>query len=157
MVRLATQQDIPRLLALLHQVLERHASIRPDVFVSGTTKYTTQELEELLQDRTRPILVATDETGWVRGYAFCQVEEPVASNNLISERVLYLDDLCVEESLRGSGVGHELVEHVFLLAKERHCQRVTLHVWQGNDQAEEFYRHLGFSTRKTLLEKTVEE
>ena len=38
-IRKAEEKDIPRLLALLGQVLQIHAEIRPDVFVSGTTTY----------------------------------------------------------------------------------------------------------------------
>ena len=38
-IRKAEEKDIPRLLALLGQVLQIHAEIRPDVFIPGTTKY----------------------------------------------------------------------------------------------------------------------
>ena len=48
-IRKAEEKDIPRLLALLGQVLQIHAEIRPDVFVSGTTKYTACELAGLLK------------------------------------------------------------------------------------------------------------
>ena len=39
-IRKAEAKDIPRLLALLEQVLQIHAEIRPDIFIPGTTKYT---------------------------------------------------------------------------------------------------------------------
>ena len=39
-IRKAEEKDIPRLLALLGQVLQIHAEIRPDIFIPGTTKYT---------------------------------------------------------------------------------------------------------------------
>ena len=45
-IRKAEAKDIPRLLALLEQVLQIHAEIRPDIFIPGTTKYTTCELAE---------------------------------------------------------------------------------------------------------------
>lgn len=47
-IRKAEEKDIPRILELLGQVLQIHADIRPDIFISGTTKYTTDELTELL-------------------------------------------------------------------------------------------------------------
>ena len=37
-IRKAEEKDIPRLLALLEQVLQIHAKIRPDIFIPGTTK-----------------------------------------------------------------------------------------------------------------------
>ena len=48
-IRKAEEKDIPRLLALLGQVLQIHAEIRPDVFIPGTTKYTACELAEFLK------------------------------------------------------------------------------------------------------------
>ena len=43
-IRKAEKKDIPRILALLGQVLQIHAEIRPDIFIPGTTKYTPCEL-----------------------------------------------------------------------------------------------------------------
>ncbi len=48
-IRKAEEKDIPRILELLGQVLQIHADIRPDIFIPGTTKYTTDELTELLK------------------------------------------------------------------------------------------------------------
>ena len=70
MIRLAKKKDIPKLLILLQEVLEIHAAIRPDIFISGTTKYTEEELELLLEDENRPIYVAVDDQDEVLGYAF---------------------------------------------------------------------------------------
>ena len=46
-IRRAVDKDIPRLHELLGQVLQIHAEIRPDIFISGTTKYTDEELREI--------------------------------------------------------------------------------------------------------------
>ena len=51
-IRKAEEKDIPRLLALLEQVLQIHAKIRPDIFIPGTTKYgslTVEYQEKYLQ------------------------------------------------------------------------------------------------------------
>mgnify|MGYP000541435337 CR=1 FL=1 len=50
LIRKAEEKDIPRILELLGQVLQIHADIRPDIFIPGTTKYTTDELTELLKN-----------------------------------------------------------------------------------------------------------
>ena len=68
-IRKAEEKDIPRLLALLGQVLQIHAEIRPDIFISGTTKYTVGQLAELLKQEDKPIYVAVDEDDVCRGYA----------------------------------------------------------------------------------------
>ena len=60
-IRKAKEKDIPRILELLEQVLQIHADIRPDIFIPGTTKYTIDELRELLKHKEKPIYVAVDE------------------------------------------------------------------------------------------------
>lgn len=39
-IRRAQVKDVPAIMKLLSQVLEIHASICPDIFIPGTTKYT---------------------------------------------------------------------------------------------------------------------
>ena len=81
-IRKAEEKDIPRLLALLEQVLQIHAKIRPDIFIPGTTKYTVCELAELLNQEDKPIYVAVNEDDVCMGYAFCQMKEQPFSTNI---------------------------------------------------------------------------
>src|SRR5205085_715118 len=55
---------------------------------------------------------------------------------------LYIEDLFVEETARGSGVGRALMAAVARLACERGCARVELGVLDWNP-AREFYHRLG--------------
>lgn len=55
-IRRANEKDIPRLIELLEQVLQIHADIRPDIFIPGTTKYTEDELKEMLKDDNKACL-----------------------------------------------------------------------------------------------------
>ena len=73
-IRRANENDIPRLLELLEQVLQIHADIRPDIFIPGTTKYTNEELTQMIKDDTKPIYVAADENDNCLGYAFARIE-----------------------------------------------------------------------------------
>ena len=43
-IRRAELKDINRILELLTDILEMHAKMRPDIFVSGTTKYRREDL-----------------------------------------------------------------------------------------------------------------
>ena len=82
-IRRAHEKDIPRLIELLQQVLKIHAKIRPDVFISGTTKYTNDELIQMIKDDANPIYVAVDDSDLCLGYAFCQLREQPFSNNIL--------------------------------------------------------------------------
>ena len=154
-IRRAVAEDLEMVDLLLSQVLEIHASIRPDIFISGTRKYTDEELLELFKDDTRPVFVA-EKDGEFLGYCFCEIQERKGVTNMKDMKTLYIDDLCVNESRRGLHVGKALYDYVLSYAKEIGCHNVTLHVWEGNDSARAFYDKMGFGIQKTLMEKIIE-
>ena len=98
-IRRAVDKDSPRLHELLGQVLQIHAEIRPDIFISGTTKYTDEELREMIRNEAKPIYVAADEQDVCVGYAFCQLRQQPFSNNMVPFQSLFIDDLCVDEKM----------------------------------------------------------
>ncbi|MBO4265983.1 MAG: GNAT family N-acetyltransferase [Lachnospiraceae bacterium] len=154
-IRRATESDIPAVLKMLSQVLELHADIRPDIFIPNTTKYSAEDLSAMFLDDSRPVYVAEDDGG-VCGYAFCQLQDPPFTSTMIPHKIMYLDDLCVDESARGKHVGSALFEHVKSEAKRLGCYEVTLNVWEGNDKAINFYRFMGMKTKETQMEYILE-
>jgi ribosomal protein S18 acetylase RimI-like enzyme len=60
----------------------------------------------------------------------------------------WLEDLFVEERVRGSGLGRALVEATLERARERGCRRVQLDVNTENAAALALYRSLGFDSGK---------
>ena len=151
-IRKAEKKDIPRILALLGQVLQIHAEIRPDIFIPGTTKYTPYELAELLEQEDHPIYVAVDEDDLCMGYAFCQLREQPFYTNKDPFKSLFIDDLCVDKQTRGQHIGESLFEYVKQQAKELGCYEVTLNVWAGNTSAEHFYEKMGMKTKERQME-----
>lgn len=151
-IRRAAEKDIDRINELLGQVLEIHAGIRPDIFIPGTTKYTNAELEEMMKDDDKPIYVAVDDEDYVMGYAFCQIRKQPFSNNMIQFDTMFIDDLCVDEEIRGKHIGEALFIFVKEEAKRRNCYDVTLNVWEGNDCARHFYDKMGLKVKESQLE-----
>lgn len=151
MIRRATSADKPRLEDLLSQVLEVHHNARPDLFKSGTRKYTSEELEAIISDDERPIFVAESD-GEVLGYAFCVFQMYVNNNILTDVKTLYVDDLCVDEKARGRGIGRELYNFAVGYAKETGCYNLTLNVWADNTSALGFYEALGLHKQKIGME-----
>ena len=151
-IRRAEPKDADKILDLLSQVLEIHAALRPDLFLTGTTKYTKEELLGLFTDDTRPVYVGVHEADQVMGYAFCMLEEQAASHATVPFCSLYLDDLCVDQVCRGQHVGEQLFEFVKQEAIRLGCYEITLNVWTGNESAEKFYAKMGLKPKKTMLE-----
>ncbi len=150
-IRLAEGRDIPGLIVLLQQVGEVHHQIRPDLFRSGAQKYDEASLTELLKDPKRPVFAAFRE-GKMEGYAFCILQETKHEPVLTDRKVLYIDDLCVDEAVRGGGVAKALYDRVIAYARETGCDAVTLNVWCGNDRAMRFYEKCGLRQQKIGME-----
>lgn len=153
-LRFANPGDIPALNRLLRQVLQVHHGGRPDIFRPDTKKYTDEELEALLCDPLMPIFVAETEDG-VLGYAFCQIQETRGNLLLQDRKTLYIDDLCVEESCRGTGIGRALLDHVRVYAREIGCHSITLNVWALNAGALRFYEKNGLLPLKYGMEQLL--
>lgn len=137
---------------LLCQVLMVHHKGRPDLFKGDTKKYTDEELRKLIHDDTRPIFVGVDEDEKVMGYAFCVFQQRISSNILTDIKTLYIDDLCVDEAIRGQHIGKSLYEYVKAFAKEQGCYNVTLNVWACNESARRFYESCGLVPQKFGME-----
>lgn len=151
MIRLAVEKDIPQMLDLLSQVCLVHHRGRPDIFKIGT-KYSSQDLKVLLADKERPILVAVDENDSVMGYCFCVFQQHNDNSVLTDIKTLYIDDLCVDENLRGKHIGKQLYQAAVKLAKENGCYNLTLNVWSCNPSALRFYESMGLKPQKIGME-----
>lgn len=151
-IRRARVSDIDSILNLLGQVLELHAHIRPDIFISGTTKYSKDELKDILKDDKRPIYVAVDNDDAVMGYAFCILKEQPFSSNMVPFTSMFIDDLCVDQHYREQHVGTKLFEYVKEQARKLGCYEVSLNVWEGNESARHFYDKMGMKVKETQME-----
>ena len=58
----------------------------------------------------------------------------------------HLEDLFVDESVRGSGLGRALVEAALERARRRGCARVELDANEANEPALSLYRSVGFGS-----------
>ncbi len=151
-IRRANLDDMTEINKLLCQVLEVHHSGRPDLFKGDAKKYTDEELAEIIADDSRPIFVAIGDGGRAVGYAFCVHQQHIGNNILTDIKTLYIDDLCVDEDVRGQHIGAALYEHVKVYAKDNGCYNVTLNVWSCNKSAMRFYEKMGLVPYKVCME-----
>ena len=151
MIRRAIEKDIPAIGELLSEVCLVHHKGRPDIFKVGR-KYSEVELQALLADESRPILVSVNEKDEVMGYCFCIFQQHKDNSVLTDIKTLYIDDLCVYEKLRGKHIGKALYEAAVKLARESGCYNLTLNVWSCNPSALRFYEAQGLVPQKIGME-----
>lgn len=154
-IRRAKETDMVGINQLLRQVLMVHHNGRPDLFKANVKKYTDEELAKLIKDDTKPIFVAVNEEEKVLGYAFCVMQQYQNHEIMTDIRTLYIDDLCVDEQLRGRHIGKQLYEYVLKFAKEQKFYNVTLNVWSLNESAMKFYESCGLTPQKIGMEQIL--
>lgn len=151
-IRRAENKDIPGINDLLIQVCNVHAKERPDLFKFNARKYTSEQLEVILADDETPVFVAVSDEDEVLGYVFCIFEQNIGNNALTDIKSLYIDDLCVDEKLRGGHIGKRLYEYTVDFAKKNGCYNLTLNVWNCNPTAMKFYESCGLVPQKVHME-----
>jgi GNAT superfamily N-acetyltransferase len=131
-IRAAVVADIPGLIFMMGELASHHGDIpgidastlERDIF--GTVPWAT-------------ILVA-DRTGVLLGYAvLCRVYRQNAG-----KKGLLIEHLFVEASMRGKGIGQQLVQTVLTEARVLGCTFCTVGTHPENIKAQQFYEWLGF-------------
>ena len=76
-IRRATLNDIDAILDLLSQVLEIHAKMRPDIFQSGKTKYTREQLAAKIENE---LIYVAEENKKVIAHLFLELQSTESNN-----------------------------------------------------------------------------
>ena len=149
-IRRAVPADLESVNRLLEEVLCVHHEGRPDLFRAQGKKYTDEELLAIFGNDNTPVFVYED-GGEVKGYVFCQLVHQ-DSGSLQCLDTLYIDDLCIDRSSWGKGIGKALFSWAESWAREKGCHNITLHVWEGNPGAIAFYKAQGMLPQYTSME-----
>lgn len=156
-IRHAEIKDIPGILKLLIQVDMVHHNGRPDLFKGPATKYSAEELSEIISDDKTPVFVCVDHEENVLAHAFCISRQEKDNAVLTDVRTLYIDDICVDEEARGKHIGSMIYNEVLCYAKEQGFYNITLNVWACNPGAMKFYEAMGLVPQKVCMEKVIND
>lgn len=133
-VRPARPEDSDAILKLIDALAEYEKLDPP----SGEAKQRL--LGDAFADKPRfTILLAETDAGEIVGYAFLLE----TYSTFLALPTLYLEDLFVLPSARGTGAGSALFDAVKAEAKRRGCGRVEFVVLDWNQLAREFYHRKG--------------
>jgi len=134
LIRPATEDDVPVVLSLVHELATYERE--PDAVVA-----TENHLRTALfgPDPKVFCLVAEDDTGEVVGFAVWFFN----FSTWLGRHGVYLEDLFVRPDARGGGHGRALLAELARIAVEAECGRLEWWVLDWNDSAQGFYRALG--------------
>ena len=151
MLELAQPNDREAVEALAQQVQGMHLAWRPDLFAEADCLYPEERFQEAVRKRE---LYVAKLGGEVAGYALLLIAE-IDAPALTKRRIMKVEELCVEESCRGQGIGRAMMEDILALARAFRCRDLELKVYPQNEGALAFYRACGFQIRNISMSRPV--
>ncbi len=109
----------------------------------GRPPPTTAELKELMAAHGSTLRLARDEDGHIVGTLTLVVFRTT------TELRARIEDVVVEESARGKGLGEALVREALRLARERGARSVNLTSRPDREAADRLYARVGFEQHDT--------
>lgn len=154
-IREAKIKDIEQIVIILEQISKIHYEKRPDIFKKKSKNEIRKNTIEMLKDKKRKIIVAADDTLKIYGLIIYNIKEVKEHINLRDSKVLWIEELGVDESYRKNGIGKMLMEKVEEDAKMLDCTRIELNCWDFNNNAISFYERFGMRTQRRIMEKEI--
>jgi GNAT superfamily N-acetyltransferase len=137
-IRLATDEDIPRILDLYHE-LTIHLS-HVEMRRSAPPDYCRQVFAEICADPRHELLVAEDQ-GEIVGTVVLLIV-PNLSHSATPWALV--ENIVVGEKYRRRGFGRLLLEYVVSRAREKGCHRIELCSDKRREEAHQLYQSVGF-------------
>lgn len=151
MLQLASLSDRMAVERLARQVHALHCQWRPDLYEMPELLYPEERFLDEIRSRSLYIAKLGDT---VIGYVLLKIRDSQGIG-LVNRRVMVLQEICVEESLRNQGFGKEMVADIHALARAFRCTDLQLGVYPQNDEAVSFYQKCGFTIRSIEMQKKV--
>lgn len=151
MLELAQSADREAVERMARQVHAMHVAWRPDLFEIPEALYPEERFQAAVAERE---LYVAKFGGTLVGYVLVRIRN-VEAPGLVKRRVMLLDEICVEESCRGQGIGTQMMADVRALARAFGCTDLQLGVYPQNDGAVAFYQKCGFTIRSIDMQRKV--
>ena len=140
----AAAQDIPALADLLALLFGIEQDFQPDL------EKQKKGLALLIsQPENRVIKVAKNQQGEILGMVSAQLVISTAQGSPSA----WIEDMVIQESHRGEGLGKSLLNEILLWAKSKGATRAQLLVDTENKPALGYYQHLGWETTQLQARK----
>lgn len=148
MLELARESDWEEVQRLSVQVHDMHVAWRPDLYCSTDAPLPKVLFLERIQNR---MIYVAKIHGQVVGYVALSVARK-DTPGVVARKVMHVESICVEEMLRGQGIGKAMIADVRALSKAFGCQELLLRVHAENDHAVGFYQKCGFRIRSIEMD-----
>lgn len=121
-----------------------HVKWRNDLFIKCDDMMPKERLEDLINQKEILVARLNDK---VIGFITFNIREKSNQQGFRDRKQLNIDVICVDENLRGKGIGTKILEHIKEFAKENNCTDLYLTVNEENLDAIKLYEKFGFQLK----------
>lgn len=142
--------DANVLAILNHDVQEIHYNIEPKIFKPYSEEGMEKLFENMLkEDEVNAYLAYYNDE--IAGYMILTRKEQKESFFRFAYSAIHIDQICVEKSYKGKGIGKALVDFAIEHAKRLNIDRIEMNYWTQNANSGEFFRSQGFESYNERL------
>jgi ribosomal protein S18 acetylase RimI-like enzyme len=145
MIRKLTINDFEMIDTIISNLHKIHTQNRPDFYTPNEHPISKKEFAKLLKDKNK-INLAFISDNQVVGICLATIKNKISKS-------IYIDDIFVVDEFRQQGIATQLFNEIESIAKQISAKRIDLTVWQFNTSAIEFYKSLGMTEQRIVLEK----
>lgn len=152
MIRLTNIKDFQGLLKIFREVQMLHAENEPEIFkFTDPIDFTT--FKELLKNKETKIFIS-ETNDEINGFLIGKIIETNSHINL-SRKLFAIENIAVLKNHQKQNIGKALIETAKIFANHQKCGGLILNVWAFNENAINFYKHLGFTEKSIKMELKI--
>ena len=139
MIETARSQDLPEVLQLLRTQLEEHDIVLTSAALERATR-------GLIEDHALGRILTARLEGELVGVAVISFLWTLEHGGPAA----WLDEVYVDPTRRGRGIGQQLIEAAMQVARDSGCIALDLEVDAGHEAAERLYERMGFRRHRRV-------
>ena len=149
-VRRGRGDDWPAVRGLLREVDDLHATLAPEYFRSAPR--SDGEWARLMAEAHGAVFVAEPGAGaGAVAVLVARIYDTPDDPMMVRRRRLHVETVVVGRQHRRQGIGRRLMDECMAWARGHGAVEVVLTTWTGNEEAEAFYRRLGYRELSRVL------
>ncbi len=154
-IRFAVEDDYMHVEKISAQGQHYHVNLRPDIYKDATDQCPALSKEgfiEIVHNET--MIVCVDEG---RILAYMMFEEKIVTSPLkIKQKILYIDNLAVDDDYKQRGISKMLMAWIKRYASKNQYDKIELQVCDKNHIAKQLYNSEGFTNKSINMEYFLE-
>lgn len=149
MIRKLNEDDLKDVNRLIRNLYNLHVRERKDIIGSDNRKYSKLDFIDLLVHKYN-ILLGAEEDHKLVGLCIADVREYSKGYKLV-----FITNLIVDKEYQCKGIGKALIEEAKKEGKLRGAKRLELSVYNFNENAMGFYKKIGLTPLRTVMEVKI--